>query len=56
MKLKVKEAAVWQTKAISVPDAFADSNENMGAVDFSHVLIGYYSVHHNTMKWYKTIF
>ena len=56
MKLKGKEAAVWQTEAISVLHAVADSNANMGAMDFSHTLIGYCSVHHNTKKWYKIIF
>ncbi|XP_068572703.1 piggyBac transposable element-derived protein 4-like [Cebidichthys violaceus] len=56
IKRKVKAAAVWQNKSIPVPDTILDYNRNMGGVDLSDALIGFYSVRHKTMKWYKTFF
>ncbi|KAL7382417.1 hypothetical protein ABVT39_021878 [Epinephelus coioides] len=53
---KVKEAGVWQTKNITIPDPIVEYNRNRGGVDLSDALISCYSAHHKTMKWYKRFF
>ena len=53
---RVREAGKWSVKKIPAPDAALDYNRHMGAVDLSDAFIKYYSVHHKTMKWYKTFF
>ncbi|KAM6911587.1 piggyBac transposable element-derived protein 4-like [Lycodopsis pacificus] len=53
---KLKEAGEWQNKSIPVPDCIVDYNRSIGGVDLSDALIGFYSVRHKTLKWYKTFF
>ncbi|XP_019750737.1 piggyBac transposable element-derived protein 4-like isoform X2 [Hippocampus comes] len=52
MKSKVKVNGGRQMKRITIPDAVQDYNRHKGGVDLS----GDYTVHHKTIKWYKTFF
>ncbi|XP_044024992.1 piggyBac transposable element-derived protein 4-like isoform X3 [Siniperca chuatsi] len=56
VKRRVNEAGVWKIKDVTIPDAVLKYNQNVGGMDLSDALTDYCSVHHKTMKWYKTFF
>ncbi|TDH12535.1 hypothetical protein EPR50_G00047400 [Perca flavescens] len=57
VKRRVKtRGSEWTTKCIPCPTPIGEYNRHMGGVDMSNQLIQYYSVHHKSMRWYRTLF
>ncbi|XP_028279403.1 piggyBac transposable element-derived protein 4-like [Parambassis ranga] len=46
----------WAAHSLPCPNPIIEYNKYMGGVDLSDQLIQYYSVHHTTMRWYRTMF
>ncbi|XP_030268832.1 piggyBac transposable element-derived protein 4-like [Sparus aurata] len=44
----------WSFQDIPVPSGINDYSKNMGGVDLSDAMIGYYNVLHKTRKWYRS--
>ncbi|KAL2088021.1 hypothetical protein ACEWY4_016849 [Coilia grayii] len=54
---KVKEAdGQWAEKSIPAPPGISDYNKNMGGVDLSDAMIGYYNILHKSRKWHRSFF
>ncbi|XP_028419488.1 piggyBac transposable element-derived protein 4-like [Perca flavescens] len=54
-RMKTKDGS-WTTKSIPCPTPVVEYNRHMGGVYLSNQLIQCYSVHHNSMRWYRTLF
>lgn len=46
----------WTMKSIPCPTPIMEYNKHMGGFDLSEQLIHNYSVHHKSMRWYRTLF
>ncbi|KAL2102833.1 hypothetical protein ACEWY4_002001 [Coilia grayii] len=54
---RVKEAdGQWVEKSIPAPPGISDYNKNMGGVDLSDAMIGYYNILHKSRKWHRSFF
>ncbi|XP_068189829.1 piggyBac transposable element-derived protein 4 [Antennarius striatus] len=54
-RVKDKDGS-WSVKDIPCPSPVIAYNKYMGVVDRSDQLLQYYSTHHKTARWYRTVF